>query len=600
MSAPSPYAQDVTLVTFNVKVNGKAIDSSFQVVSVDTWSAMNKVPKARLVISDGSPDEEDFPISDLSTFLPGNKIEIAAGYDGQASATIFTGVIFKQGLEIDRRSASRLIVDCTDEAIIMTLERKNALFEKVSDGELIGRLIQANGLSQDVATTTTVHEEIVQYYATDWDLMVLRAEMNGLVAIAEAGRITVQEPDSTQAPVLSVRYGESILDLEATMDAATQIASSAILSSAWDPSSQQVISSGPGTVSVREAGNVSSAELADVFKVRRFNQQTGGAVESSSLQAWSSAELLRSKLAKIRGSVVFQGSALAKTGTTLELAGVGDRFSGPVLLSGVHHRIANGEWLTTATFGLSPGGFAAEAPGVAAPGASGQLPPIRGLQTGIAQKVAIDPEGELRVLVSLPLLQGTDQGVWARLGTFYASSQAGAVFFPEAGDELVVGFMNEDPRYPVILGSLYSQKRQPPVSIQEPNDAKAIVTRGGLRVSFDDQTKEIAISTPGGHTVKMDDSSASLSVQDSNGNQILLSRAGIRLESTADLSISARGAVTVDAGTDLSLSATVKASMEGEQVNHSAKVAFSATGSAEAKVTSSGMLTLSGTLVKIN
>lgn len=114
--------------------------------------------------------------------------------------------------------------------------------------------------------------------------------------------------------------------------------------------------------------------------------------------------------------------------------------------SGVHHRIADGRWRTTAAFGLSPEWYAAEARNVAAPGASGQLPPIRGLQTGVVKKVAGDPAGEHRVLVSLPLLQDTAKGVWARLGTLYASSKTGAVFFPEVGDEVGVAFMNEDPR----------------------------------------------------------------------------------------------------------------------------------------------------------
>jgi Rhs element Vgr protein len=599
MSAPSPYTKDASLTTFTVKVEGKAIDSSFEVVSVDTWSAMNKLPKARLVISDGSPAEEDFPISDLKAFLPGNRIEIAAGYNSKET-TIFKGVIFKQGLEIDQTSASRLIVDCIDEAIKMTLERKNALFEKIKDSELIGKLIQASGLAKDVGATNTVHEEIVQYYATDWDLMMLRAEMNGFVVIAEAGKVTVKEPDSAKAPVLTIRYGESILDFDAEMDAASQLASSAIKSSAWDPSTQKLIESGPGSVSVKEAGNVSSAELAKVFNVKKYNQQTGGPLEKSSLQDWSSAELLRSKLAKIRGSVRFQGNAKAKTGTTLELAGVGDRFNGPVLVSGVHHRIVDGEWLTTAAFGLSPDWFAAQAPNIAAPCASGQLPPIQGLQTGIVKTVAKDPGGEFRVLVTLPILQDTAKGVWARLGTFYASNKIGAVFFPEIGDEVIVAFMNEDPRYPVILGSVYSKKLAPPVPPDEQNNVKAIVTRSKLKISFDDKDKVIVIETPGKHIVKMDDKSGAVSIQDSNGNKISLSKGGISLDSASHLKINAKGNITVQAGANLSLSAKANASMEGLQVAHKAKAKFSANGSAAAEVTSSGMLTVRGTLVKIN
>ena len=163
---------------------------------------------------------------------------------------------------------------------------------------------------------------------------------------------------------------------------------SAIKSFAWDASTQKVIQSGPGSVNVKEIGNVSSEQLANVFKVKTFPQQTGASLEKSSLQDWSSAELTKSKLSKIRGTVSFQGSALAVVGKTLQLDGLGDRFNGTAFIGGVHHSIEAGRWISTVEFGLSAEWFAAEAPHISAPEASGQLPPIQGLQTGIVKKVA--------------------------------------------------------------------------------------------------------------------------------------------------------------------------------------------------------------------
>ena len=47
---------------------------------------------------------------------------------------------------------------------------------------------------------------------------------------------------------------------------------------------------------------------------------------------------------KIRGHVRFLGSALAQVGKTIELAGLGDRFNGAVLIGGVHHGIRGTHW----------------------------------------------------------------------------------------------------------------------------------------------------------------------------------------------------------------------------------------------------------------
>lgn len=598
MTAPSPALAEASLATFAIKVEGKEIPSTFQVVSIDTWAEVNKVPKARVVLFDGSPSTQDFEISNLKTFLPGNKMEIAAGYESKNSG-VFQGVIVKQGIEIDQTQGSKLVVDVTDAAIKMTLERKNAVFEKIKDSDLIGKLISASGLQKDVATTNTVHEEVVQFYASDWDLMMTRAEMNGLVVTISGGKVTVKKPDTQQSPVLRVEYGESILDLDAEMDAATQYEPSAIKSYAWDSATQKLVESGPGTVSVKEQGNVTSAQLAQVFKVKKYPQQTGAPIEKTSTQDWSSAELLKSKLSKIRGRVRFQGNALALTGKTIELAGLGQRFNGTAFISGVHHHIANGRWLTTATFGLSPEWFAADTPGVSAPAASGQLPPIKGLQTGVVKKVAKDPGGEFRVMVSLPLLQDDSKGVWARLATFYASNKVGAVFYPEVGDEVIVGFMNEDPRYPVILGSVYSKKLAPPYPPDEKNQKKALVTKSKLEIIFDEQNKVIEIRTPGKHVIKMDDKSGAISIEDSNKNQISLSKGGIALSSASNLKVTAKGNITVEAGGNLSLKAKANATLEGLQVSHKAKAKFAANG-AMSEVTASGIMTVRGAIVKIN
>ena len=599
MSAPSPAVIPDTQVTFTIKVDGKEIPGTYQVISIDTWNAVNRVPRARIVVFDGSPAKQDFEISSQKTFLPGNKVQVAAGYFGAKEAVIFEGIIVKQEIEISQAQGSKLAIDISDLAMKMTLERKNAVFEKIKDSDLIGKLISDNGLAKSVAATTTVHEDIVQYYCSDWDLMLTRAEMNSMVATIASGKVTVQKPDTSRAPALTVTYGESILDLHAEMDAATQYDKSAIKSYTWDVASQKVIDSGPGSVTVKEPGNFSSAQLAKVFNVRKFTQQTGGNIEKSSLQDWSSAELMKSKLAKIRGSVRFQGNALAVTGGTIELAGCGDRFNGTAYVSGVHHSIEDGRWSSSVEFGLSAQWFAAEAPHIAAPEASGQLPPIQGLQTGIVKKVAKDPGGEFRVLVNLPLLQSKTD-VWARMGTFYASNKVGAVFFPEVNDEVVIGFMNEDPRYPVILGSLYSKKLPPLYPPDEKNTKKAIITKGKLEIYFDDKDKVIEIKTPGKHVIKLDDKSKALSIKDGNGNTISLSKGGISLNSASNIKITAKGNITMDAKGNLVLKAAANASMEGLQVAHKAKAKFSAKGNATAELTASGMLTVRGAIVKIN
>jgi Rhs element Vgr protein len=598
MTAPSPTPAGSARVSFAIEVDGEEIDSTYQVVSIDTWVSVNKVPRAQIVLFDGKPAEGDFPISNAATFAPGAKVDIAAGYDDDTT-TIFSGIVVKHGIEIDVTSGSKLVLDLADPCVVMTIARKSAAFEKKKDSEIIEALLDDSGLEKDVAATQTQHEKVVQYYATDWDLLVTRAELNGMVVTVNGGKVTVKPPDTASDPVLGVAYGDTILDLQAELDAASQIASSAIQSYAWDYSTQALASAPPGTVSVTEAGNLTSANLADVLKVKSDPRQSGALLTKEDLTDWSSATLLRVKLGKLRGHVRFQGSSLAEVGKTIELSGVGERFNGAVFIGGVHHGIRDGRWITTVTFGLSPKPFTVEAPHIASPGAAGQLPPIQGLQTGVVKKVSGDEAGEVRVLVTLPLLQ-EETGVWARLGSFYGSSGVGAVFYPEVGDEVVLGFMNDDPRYPVILGSVYSKARKPPVEPDEENTKKTLVTREKLTISFDEKDKIIEITTPGGHSIKMDDKEGSITLKDMNDNTVVLGKSGITLDSAKTIALTAKGDITLDAKGNVDIKAAAKASAQGAEVAVKAqgKLGVESGGLGELKAT--GILTIQGAIVNIN
>ena len=118
----------------------------------------------------------------------------------------------------------------------------------------------------------------------------------------------------------------------------------------------------------------------------------------------------------------------------------------------------DGNWITTVDFGL-PAGWHAEQRPPAFAAAAGHLPPIRGLQTGVVKQIDARPGGRIpRPGRRCRSSQGDTNSVWARLASLYASNAFGAAFYPEVGDEVIVGFMNEDPRFPVVLGSVYSTK----------------------------------------------------------------------------------------------------------------------------------------------
>lgn len=583
--AESPLVGADGPVTLEIKSNGVKIGDMVGVLSVTTRAEMMRIPEAVIVVEDGDPASTEFPVADGSTFAPGAAISISAGY-GDTVATIFEGVVVGLRLKIDGRSP-RLIVACRDKAVKMTLGRRNRVSANIKDSAAISGLIGEAGLGADVSATSVVHPELVQYRATDWDFLLARAEVNGMLVWAEAGKVSVRAPDYSAAAALKVGYGVDLLRFDAETDARCQL--KAVEATGWSLATQAPVTATASSAGGSGWGNLPASKLAEVAAPAVTGIESAAALSDALLDGVAKARKVRAELGRVRGQVRFQGNARAKLGGVLELAGLGARFNGKGLVCSVVHRIEAGNWTTEAGLGLDPAWLTDR--GGAEAGAAGLTLPVGGLQVGKVAKLTEDPDAQHRIQVKLPLL-GADAAVWARLGGPYCTNAAGVMFLPEIGDEVVVGFFNDDPSHAVVLGSLHSSTLPPPVTADSNNHIKTIVTPQKLRLEFDDEKKKVTVATPGGNSVVLDDEGKTVELADQNGNKVTLAAAGITLDSAGDVTIKAKKGVAIKA--------TADAEIEGLNVTATGKAAFSASGNSSAEVKAAGMLKIQGSLVQIN
>jgi len=454
---------------------------------------------------------------------------------GDAEEPIFRGIVVRHGLEISRNKHPRLIVECRAKACKMSWSRRNAQYVEQTDRDIIQGLIARAGLAASVAATNVRHQALLQYDCSDWDFMVARAGAMGLLVQVQGDEVSVQPPQTDAAAALTVTWGTDLLEFDADIDARTQ---------------------------------------------------------------WAAVQL-KTEPARLRGHMSFQGSAKARPGALVTLAGGGRRFSGTVLLTAVEHVIADGNWISRATFGLDPA-WQAQHCELRAPPGGGRLPGVGGLQLGVVMQLEGDPAGEHRILVGLPGCLESGEGIWARLLHGYASSGFGSFFVPEVGDEVLVGHLNQDPGHPVVLGSLYSSSRPPPYALSANNGLQAVVTRSRHKVEFNDADQVISVTTPAGNRLVFSDQDKTLVVADQNGNSIKLTAAGIALESPKDISLVAKGGITLDAGKAIGVRAGADLELNGLNIACRAQVSLSAKGAASAELAASGQTTVKGAMVLIN
>ncbi len=597
MAAPSPISANTDTATFTITANGTDVTTKYEVLSVDIDFALNRIPTARLVVRDGSAADESFTASASSDFKPGTQIGVQCGYH-ETNSPVFTGIVIKTSIQQPRSGSSTLVVSCRDAAVAMTIGRKSACYTDTTDSTVMSTLISNAGLSADVTSTSAQLEEITQYAATDWDFLLTRAEANGFVVNVADGKVAVAAPGFSASPSLSVVYGIDILEFNLEEDVRTQLSS--VVCTSWDPATQAVVTTSQSARNDNPLGSDTSSELAKVTGSAPYQLNTPTPLANDALTAWAEAQLTKCSLAKIRGTVRFQGSALLKAGGTLELSGLGERFDGNAYVSAVHHELRDGDWTTLATVGLDANWFGAR-PDVSEPLAYGLLPGVRGLQIGTVKQINDDPAGQFRVLVLVPTIDSTGKGIWARLSRPYATSTAGFYFYPEVGDEVVLAFLDGDPRFAVIVGTLFSKSKAPPFTPDQPNNTKAIVTRSQLKVIFDEEKKVMTLSTPAGNTVVMSDDAKSITLTDQNSNSVKLGTDGITLDSASNITIKAAQNISVEASAGtLTEKGTQGVTVSGLKIALTADTEFSAAGNASASLQASGETTIKGAIVMIN
>ena len=587
------------MVSFSIKVNGAVISDLYRVSSIHVEKAINRISSAKITFLDGEAETGKFEASSSKTFVPGNKISIEAGYDTE-NKVIFKGIVTGQSIQINKWIGSAMIVECRDEAVKMIVGRKNASYYKKKDSQIISSIISKySGLTSKVTATTTVWPEQVQCDATDWDFILSRAEVNGLIVTTIDNKVSVVKPDADKKPIYTILFGNNMLELNTDLNCIYQLGKSE--ASSWDFKTQKIINNKTDATATKP-GNLSTKKLSEVVGLTSYDLQTSATLAKPELKNWSSAQIIKSEYAKILGEVKFQGSELVNPAKYLTLQGVGDRFNGDYLVSKVVHDISDGNWVTTAGLGL-PMTWFTEEPDVMPPPASGLLPGARGLMNGTVKKMDKDPDNQFRILVNIPLFDAKGEGIWARLSNFYSTNGAGAFFLPEVGDEVVLGFMNEDPRFPVILGSLYSTKNKPfkGLTPKAKNPKKAIVSKSGIYIEFDDENKVFTVTTPGKNKVVLDDKAKKVTVEDQNKNSIVMSSSGITMKSSKTINIEAGQKLNLKGNTGVTISSSGgDVNVKGLNINEKASVKFSAQGSAAAEVKGGAQLTLKAAMIMIN
>jgi len=575
---PLDPAQSAALTTVTIRSNGTEVPGTFGLLSLELSQICGAIPFAHLVYQDGDPAKQSFDIAAAPEFAPGAEIEIDLGYSND-EALVFRGIATRLRVEAPLHGSSRLHVEVKHAAFRMHHARHSRVWTDSTDADALADLAASHGLGFD-GTSEAVRPQMVQHQASDWDFSVLRAERIGQLLVGTPDGVRIFAPDLGADPKAVLEYGRSLFSIDVELNAEAQAAEISV--GAWNAAEAGIVTAESAAGDVAGPGDLDGAALAEASK-HEPKPRHSGARDQAELDDWTRALMLRRRLSAVTGMAEVQGSTNVAVGDMVTLKGLGTRLDGPAFVSGLRHVITRGDWRTLVQLGLDPA-FHDERHDVCAPAAAGLVPGITGLQIGLVEDVHGDPAGEDRVAVRIATETDTSEPIWARPMSVGGGEQRGFVMLPDVGSECLLGFLDGDPRDPVLIGGLHSSAATSPLPGADGNDLKGIVSREGMRIVFDDAGPALVLETPDGRRVTLSDKDGRITLEDPDGNSIEMSSQGIALDSKADISLSATGDVK----------------LKGRNVKAEAQIGAEVKGSATAKLESSGSTAVKGATVDIN
>jgi type VI secretion system secreted protein VgrG len=146
--------------------------------------------------------------------------------------------------------------------------------------------------------------------------------------------------------------------------------------------------------------------------------------------------------------------------------------------------------------------------------------------------------------------QHNENTPWIRMTNPHAGGGKGMYFVPEIGEEVLVGFEDDNAEKPYVLGAMYNGEAVSGYHTPG-NDKKVIQTRSGTKIIMNDAIGSVFIEDPSGNTWHLDGKG---NIDVNAPNTFSVNASDIIMTASQNISVSAAMNITETAGVDKSSS----------------------------------------------
>jgi hypothetical protein len=581
------------ILTPSVEVSIKGIALTIDLVDILTEVVVDKAASAvdRATIRFDISGDEEIPNVVLAA-----DISIAFSEDGTAAKEVFNGEITAVTTTARGDFRKYLQVEAHDKRHRLM---RSLVVEAFDDGtmkDLITTIGQRNGLSIDVPGDFT-KTKYTSRWSTTTDFATLQkiSDDTGYRWTIAGDKLTFRKPGLTGSPT-DLTFGDNLIELQMRSSLAERV--DEVNVRGWDPSKQQQIL-GRSDKGIKRydaklyADTDAKKSTATSWSHGPIDQQEADKLAEGLHQRLSDSQATGRGRCLVNASIVPLGPVSIKN--------ISAEIDGKYEVTSVRHTFSRDQ--TTTDFHVGPTG--ATLAELVAPNTSTQDARSLGVTVGLVTELGgANNKHPGAVKLKLPFISSDNVTGWARLVSQGGATDRGIAFVPEIDDEVLVAFEHGDINRPYVLGTVWGKPGA--VFDDTTKDGKVnerrIVSRLLNKLRFidakaNDDTSGIALEVDDAKTrLFFGYNETTIETTDrpfklTNGKaSITLDKDEITIEASK-ITLKSSGDVVIDAA---------KVDMKAKQAIKTDSAQLELKASATAKVESSGMVTIKGSMVKVN
>lgn len=518
---------------FDVRISGLTLsaDVGNQVISLQYDNNLDLADMFTLVLRN-----ENNQMTDSALFDLGKTVEIHMGY-GNELTPMMLGEITSLEPSFPESGPPTLRISGYDKSHRLRSNQSDRQWQYVNDSIVAAQIAVEAGLIPIVDPSPIFHRKKITQTGSDMAFLKDRARANFFDVYVHWDKLYFQFP-RPQTEMIVLEWGKNLSSYSPRLSSAG-LSGLQVIRGYNEELGQTIVAFAMAVDLnldnlVERLGSTARDMLLSMGRSVVRNEPVESPIDAAVLAKSILQDILEGLY---EGSGNCVGLPELRAGKLVEVRGIGRRFSGKYRLRKVTHSIDDGGYRTS--FEVTQRGGTALL-SLLRKSIQETPPPnererFYGVAVGKVVANHVDPtEGPAmaRVKVSYPWLSDTVESGWARCTSPMAGSGTGLYLLPNVGDEVLMAFEHGDLTKPVVIGSLWNGKNQPPTA------------------NLDGQNLVRALKTKAGHSITFDDTAGAgkLVIKDMAGSEITMNGDGsVTISAKTNMTLAATGAITLDA-----------------------------------------------------